>query len=181
VLGLLLAAAVIGGPPLAAEASQPARRGDPRGPRVATVVVDPSLVGAPVAADVTGLSVEARALASPAIGASGRTLPTLLRTLGPGVLRFGGNSVDRSFGYAPGGRVPSWASGGYTDGDLDRLHALLLATGWTAMLGVSLGHFDPAAAQAQTRAAVEHLGSTLSSVEVGNEPNLYYRGLRPPR
>jgi hypothetical protein len=49
----------------------------------------------------------------------------------------------------------------------------LAATGWRTILGVDLGHFDPARAADEASFAERILGSRLLALEIGNEPNYY--------
>ncbi len=96
-----------------------------------------------------------------------------MRLLGPAVIRIGGNSVDESWWTGGGESAPAWATSVITPADLTMLHGLLTATGWRAILGVDLGHFDPTRAANETQAAQRVLGGGLMGVEIGNEPNDY--------
>ena len=57
--------------------------------------------------DFIGLSFEASILASPALTSG--NLAQYMKTLGPGVMRFGCNFVDTTFWTAKGEKAPSWA------------------------------------------------------------------------
>lgn len=114
-----------------------------------------------------------------------------LKTLGPhGVIRLGGYSMDLvwpAFGAYANAPAPPQAIGGIVDQtDLDKLKALLDATGWQVTLGVPLkAVLDPAQIKSPTKdpsppvtldqavaevaAAYHTLGSDLLGVEVGNE------------
>jgi hypothetical protein len=96
-----------------------------------------------------------------------------MRLLGPAVLRIGGNSVDTSWWTSNGEPPPIWATGTVTPADLLVLHGLLAATGWRVLLGVNLGHFEPARAADEVHYARAILGGELMGVEIGNEPNAY--------
>jgi hypothetical protein len=148
----------------------------------AIVSVAPTQLGAPFAEGAVGLSVEADELATRDLNAGHKSLVALLRSLGPGVLRLGGNSLDYSWWTSTGEKPPSWATSVVTPDDIAMLHELLLATGWRAVLGLDLGHFDPTRAASEAVAAQRILGSSLLGVEIGNEPNDYGHplvGLRP--
>jgi hypothetical protein len=136
----------------------------------------------PTPADFLGLSFEMRSL--PAIAADARSgdLVALLRSLGHGVLRFGGVSADEAAAWTGGGGpLPSWARVAITPGDLQGLAALARATGWRVLLTVNLGHYDPTVAAAQAAAAWAALGPYLAGIEIGNEPDRYVRkSLRAP-
>jgi hypothetical protein len=120
-----------------------------------------------------GLSTEASELADGHLNASHRRLVSLMRMLGPAVLRIGGDSVDESWWTTGGEPVPSWATYTITPADLERLRGLLVAAGWHAVLGLGLAHFEPARAATEAAKAHSLLGDRLLAVEVGNEPNGY--------
>lgn len=122
-------------------------------------------------ADFLGLSFESNPVGGDGVNggqfdAMGN-LPRLLSNLGPGVLRFGGNSVDRTYtGASPQA--------------LDGLRRLSDATGWRVLYSVNLGHFDAAAVTADAKAVSAALGHRVLAVACGNEPNVYGRnGHRP--
>jgi hypothetical protein len=158
-----------------------------------TVHLAPRPVGAPVPADFLGLSFElrslpllagyARATGTPAASAhSARDdLVTLLRSLGPGVLRLGGASADEQVAWVPGaaaaGRseLPRWATIAIDAHDLAGIARLAREAGWHVLLAVNLGHYDPTAAAREAAAAHAALGSALAGIEIGNEPDRFAR------
>jgi hypothetical protein len=87
-------------------------------------------------------------------------LPALLRNLGPGVLRFGGGSVDRSYA-------------GVTMSAADGLAALARSTGWRVLYSVNLGQFNSSRVTADAHRVATALGSKLLAIACGNEPELY--------
>ena len=94
-------------------------------------------------------------------------LPQLLRTLGPGVLRFGGSSVDLAYS-------------GASQGALAGLRRLADATEWKVLYSENLGRFNAPAVVGDARAVATVLGPDLLAFACGNEPNLYPDlGLRP--
>jgi hypothetical protein len=125
-----------------------------------------------------GLSLESHELGTGRLTPRHSRLVRLMRLLGPSVLRIGGGSVDFSWWTSSGESPPRWARSTVTPDDLATLRALLAATGWRVLLGVDLGHFEPARAAAEARAAQEILGPALVGIEIGNEPNDY--GHKPP-
>jgi hypothetical protein len=101
-------------------------------------------------------------------------LPRLLENLGPGILRFGGNSVDLTYT----GASPAALAG------LDRL---VRATDWQVMYSVNLGHFNAGRVSRDARAVAGALGGYLTSIACGNEPDDYaghgisgHSGIRSP-
>jgi Glycosyl hydrolase family 79 C-terminal beta domain len=143
-----------------------------------TTVTVGSGSGATLHDDFIGLSFEASVLASPALTTG--NLAQYMKTLGPGVMRFGGNFVDTTFWTSKGEKAPSWAVTTLTPADLARLAKLASATGWKVILGVNLKHPDPARAADEAAHAKAVLGSALKAIEIGNEPN-YYPDYTPAR
>jgi hypothetical protein len=111
-----------------------------------------------------------------------------LKTLGPGVLRLGGYSMDLVWpAFGEWSDAPAEAIGGTVDrSDLNDLKELLDASGWKVTLGAPLkGVIDPAKIKnptrdpsprlsmdqvvAEVKAAYEILGDDLLGVELGNE------------
>lgn len=139
--------------------------------------------GRKFALGAVGLSIEARELGTEDLSASHRSLVALMRSLGPGVLRVGGSSLDYSWWTSAAEQLPAWAKGGMvTPADLVRLRGLLAVTGWRVILGVDLGHFEPARAANEAQVAEQILGSRVLGFEIGNEANNYVNakiGLRP--
>ncbi|HXA55675.1 MAG TPA: hypothetical protein VNV37_12445 [Solirubrobacteraceae bacterium] len=132
--------------------------------------------------DFVGLSFEMRSLPLIASWAGRGDLVTLLRSLGPGVMRFGGISADEQTAWvASGAAKPSWAIATVDEADLANLAALARASGWRVLLTVNLAHDEPAVAAREAAVAKARLGSYLAGIEIGNEPDLFPRKrLRPP-
>jgi hypothetical protein len=139
------------------------------------LTVDSTHLGRSFAPGAIGLSLEAGELASGDISADHKSLVALMRLMGPGVLRLGGNTLDFSWWTSDGEPPPAWATTVITPADLVKLRGLLQATGWRAILGADLGHLDPTRAANEARVAKRILGARLLGLEVGNEPNDYAR------
>lgn len=135
------------------------------------VTITQTTTGTSLSASSLGLSYEASDLALP--GFTSGNLAGYLRTLGSSVMRIGGNTVDETFWTSSGETPPSWSIATITPADLTALNTLLKASGWKAILGVNLKHYDPARAADEAAHAVAALGSSLQAVEIGNEPDLY--------
>ena len=127
----------------------------------------------PFAPGAVGISLEDEELDSGDLDASHRSLVALMRQLGPGVLRFGGGSVDSSWWTSRAERPPAWATSVITPAELTTLRKLLTATGWRAILGVNLGHFDPSRAANEAQVSERILGHRLLGFEIGNEPDKF--------
>jgi hypothetical protein len=150
-------------------------------PTPVSVTVDASHPGTPVAQDFLGLSFEVSNLAQIASYANVGDLVTLLRSLGPGELRFGGGSADTRIAWTDRRTArPAWASGVVDADDLRALGTLAAKTGWRIVLTLNLGHYDAVAAAREAVAAKAGLGPWLEAIQLGNEPNAFAQhGLRP--
>jgi hypothetical protein len=133
----------------------------------ATLSIDQSSKGTPVAPNFAGLSFETALLSQGSLlTAANRSLVSLVRSLGPqGVIRLGGNTSDRPFAR------PSRTA-------IGELAGFLHATGWSLIYGVNLGTGSPLEAADEARDVVELAGPSLIAFQIGNEPDLYDRGLR---
>jgi hypothetical protein len=138
------------------------------------VAVDRTRPGPAVPPDFLGLSFEMSSLPQMAQYANRGDLVTLLRSLGPGVLRFGGVSADTRIAWTDARTPrPAWASGVVDADDFRQLAALAAQSGWRIVLTVGIVHFEPAAAAREVAAARAALGESLEAIELGNEPNAY--------
>ncbi|HXB63432.1 MAG TPA: glycosyl hydrolase family 79 C-terminal domain-containing protein [Solirubrobacteraceae bacterium] len=157
--------------------ASPAPRGTP-----VSIAIGTRPRGAAIPADFLGLSFEMRSLPLIASWAHRGDLVALLRSLGPGVMRFGGISADEQTAWVPAGAAkPGWAIATVDEADLANLAALARASGWRVLLTVNLAHFEKAAAAQEAAVAHAQLGPYLAGIEVGNEPDLFPRKhLRPP-
>jgi hypothetical protein len=145
-----------------------------------SVSVDASDPGATVPQNFLGLSFELSSLRRIASYAGGGDLVALLRSLGPGVLRFGGVSADTQVAWTDEATPrPAWAVSAIGPPDLRELARLASESGWHVLLTIGLGHFEPEAAAREAAAAKAALGEWLAGIELGNEPNAYaLHGLR---
>jgi hypothetical protein len=135
----------------------------------------------PVPQNFLGLSFEVGSLAQIADYAGRGDLVTMLRSLGAGVLRFGGVTADEQIAWTGATTPrPAWALGALEAGNLYALGGLATASGWHVLLTLGLGHFEPEAAAHEAAAAKAALGSSLEALELGNEPDSYAKhNLRP--
>jgi hypothetical protein len=188
-LGAILIAALIASPVASAGTASPARRAlrakhsIPLRDRPIAVSVTGEEAAEPVPAvpsNFLGLSFEVGSLATLASYAGEGDLVTMLRSLGAGVLRFGGVTADEQIAWSgPQTPRPAWALGVLEAGSLDQLGSLAAESGWHVLLTLGLGHFEPQAAAREAAAAKAALGGSLEAIELGNEPDSYARhGLR---
>jgi hypothetical protein len=130
----------------------------------------------PVPAGFLGLSFETASLSQLAHYAGTGDLATLLRSLGPGVLRFGGVTADEQVAWTDASTPrPPWASSTIDPSDLEGLATLARSSGWRVLLTIGMAHYEPEAAAREAAAAKAALGSSLEAIELGNEPNSYAR------
>ena len=139
-----------------------------------SVSFDPSRPAAPVPQDFLGISFEMSALPQIATYAEDGDMVTLLRSLGAGVLRFGGVSADTRVAWTDEATPrPAWASRVLEASDLRGIGRLAAKSGWPILLTIGLTHYDPVAAAREAAAAKAALGTSLEAIELGNEPNGY--------
>jgi hypothetical protein len=139
-----------------------------------TVTVDPLDPGRPVPQRFLGLSFEAASLRQLAQDSSRGDLVQLLRSLGPGILRFGGITADENVAWTDAATPkPAWASSTIDAADMRDLGVLARSSGWQVLLTVGMAHYEPQAAAREVAAAHAALGPYLAAVEIGNEPNSY--------
>ncbi|MGA7705143.1 MAG: hypothetical protein WB998_09640, partial [Solirubrobacteraceae bacterium] len=153
-----------------------------QGPTPVNVAIESQAPGRPIPKRFLGLSFEAAALTELAEDSHKGDLVTLLRSLGPGVLRFGGITADENVAWTdPQTPAPAWASSTIGPAQMKALGELAKRSGWQVLLTVGLAHFEPRAAAREVAAAHHALGPSLAAVEIGNEPNAYgshgFRGL----
>jgi hypothetical protein len=172
---LVLALALVPAGPANAARPSPTLRLTP-----VKVSIDRADPGKAVPQGFLGLSFELSNLRQIAGYADDGDLVTLLRSLGPGVLRFGGGSADTRVAWTDAAtRRPAWASSVIDPEDLRELDVLAARSGWRILLTIGLAHFEPEAAAREAAAAKAALGASLEGIELGNEPNAFAQhGLR---
>ncbi len=145
-----------------------------------TVAINPLEPGRPVPQRFLGLSFEMAALSQLSQDANHGNLVELLRSLGPGVLRFGGITADENVAWTDSATPrPAWASSVIGPAQLRNIGVLARRSGWQVLLTVGLAHYEPTAAAREVAAAHSALGPYLAAVEIGNEPDSYgSHGLR---
>ena len=145
-----------------------------------TIAAHPESPGIAIADDFIGLSFESGSLTT-ATGfpAENPVLQRMVAQVGPGLLRFGGNSVDTLTGWLRGPRVPSTPTSVIAASDVDRAFAFARTVGWRVLFSLALGHGDPATDADEADYVFHSAGDVLSGFEIGNEPDLFHsNGLR---
>jgi hypothetical protein len=159
---------------LAALCVAPPARAQPAAP--VSVTIDRLDPGPPVPQRFLGLSFEAVALPRLAGYARRGNLVELLRSLGPGMLRFGGITADENVAWTDSATPkPAWAYSTINAAQLRAIGVLARRSGWKVLLTVGLAHDEPLAAAREVAAAHRALGPYLAAVEIGNEPDAYGR------
>ena len=138
------------------------------------VTIDRLDPGPPVPREFLGLSFEAAALDQIAQYADRGDLVKLLRSLGPGLLRFGGITADQNVAWTDAATPrPPWASRTTNAAQLQAIGRLARRSEWKILLTVGMAHYEPTAAAREVAAAHRALGANLVAVEIGNEPDAY--------
>jgi len=96
-----------------------------------------------------------------------------LKTLGPGVMRWGGSTDENLWWTSTGEPMPTWAEFTLTPAHLQKLNALAVKTGWKVILGLNLKRDEDARAVDEAKFAKQILGDRLLALEMGNEPNYW--------
>jgi hypothetical protein len=170
---------------------------------LATVTVDTRTIGASIPRDFIGISLEVStagqgigafqgAGAAPAEqpvyalghpGAPNRVYFRLLRNLGAGILRLGGNSQDNTCWDKAHAPHPEACEGGLDAGDLRLFAAAARGSGWPLIVGLNLKQNAPEWALAEVTEGVarEIPASLVFALEPGNEPDLFSRTPYRPR
>ncbi|MBS1858647.1 MAG: hypothetical protein JST11_24975 [Acidobacteria bacterium] len=146
-----------------------------------TITAHPSSPGTAIPADFIGLSFESGSLASAtSFPAENPMFRQMLAQIGPGMLRFGGNSVDKLTGWQASPRTASTPTSVLATSDVDRIAALARAVNWKILYSVGLGTADAASDAGQAQYVASTAADVLYGFEIGNEPDLFHsNGLRP--
>jgi hypothetical protein len=152
----------------------PAAVADAQPPLPVAVTINRLAPGPPVPKEFLGLSFEAAALDQISQYADRGDLVRLLRSLGPGIIRFGGITSDQNIAWTDAATPkPPWASRAIDPAQLQAIGRLSRRSGWKVLLTVGMAHFEPTAAAREVAAAHKALGANLAAVEIGNEPDAY--------
>jgi len=146
--------------------------------------------------DFVGLSYETQQLADASFFAPSNTrLASFFRTLSRhGVLRLGGNtSINSWFQATPKAKAPAQRKNhasetgvtsdklqyAITPEALKNLRSFLDATNWSCIYGLNLANGTPYSVSTEAVAVARVLGPRLQYFVVGNEPDLFSKGVRP--
>ncbi len=139
------------------------------------VTINQNQPGNTIAPAFEGLSFEVGSLtnSSNLLSTGNTVLLQLIKNLGPGVLRIGGNSSDDIF-WTGHPRTANTGIDSLTTTDIDAFAAFAKATGWKVLFGFNLGSGTPQAAASEALYINNRLGQSLYAFQTGNEPDLYF-------
>jgi hypothetical protein len=152
-------------------------QGGPVTPSV-TVTINENLPGYAIPSTFEGLSFETQILTTNPnfLNTNNAVLVQMIKNLGPGILRMGGGTSDEVY-WSEDGHI---AADSLTKDDVDRLASFSNAIGWQVLFGLNLGSNDATTAANEAFYVRNSLGVNLYAFQSGNEPDVYYYGMRPP-
>lgn len=142
------------------------------------VTINQSAPSTALGAAFAGLSYEKSVLSNPLFSGANANLIGLFKALGSGILRIGGNSVDRTTWNQAGAGL---TAGQVSAADVNRLAGFLSAANWKVIYGINFAGANgstasPALAASEAAYVASQLGGNLLGFEIGNEPDLYGAG-----
>lgn len=157
------------------EASLPANQSVP-----ITVAINQNQKGYHISSTFQGLSFETGLLTeSPDYLSENNTvLVQLIKNLGPGILRIGGNRSDE-INWVGDTEVADTARNSLTTAEIDRLSAFSQAIKWQVLFGLNLANNDVNAAADEAHYLNQSLQRNLYALQSGNEPDVFYPRWRP--
>ena len=144
-----------------------------------TVNIDQTQPGYNISPTFQGLSFETDLLVRNPdfLNENSEVVIQLIKNLGPGILRIGGNSSDL-ISWTGNVRTAKTPENSLTTSDVDRLAAFSRASGWRVLFGLNLVDNNMAKALDEAAYVSNSLGNNLHSLQAGNEPDAYKFGLR---
>ena len=145
-----------------------------------TVTLDQTKPGFTISPTFEGLSFETAILCRNAeyLNVNNKVFVQLVKNLGPGLLRIGGNTSDEIDWKSP---LSSKSTDLLSEPGIDRLAEFSKETGWKVLLGLNMGSNQLQAATDEAVYANTALGDNLYALQAGNEPDIYSMfGLRMP-
>lgn len=139
-----------------------------------TVIIDQHLSGYTIPHVFQGLSYETGLLTDDPnyLNENNTVLIQLLRNLGKGVLRIGGNSSDEiDWGGDDAGTDTLHRK--LTKADIDRLAGFAKAINWPVLFGLNLANNEPSAAADEAAYVNSRLQGNLYALQAGNEPDFF--------
>ncbi|MBL4675404.1 MAG: hypothetical protein JKY70_04245 [Mucilaginibacter sp.] len=140
-----------------------------------TVTIDQTQPSATIPANFLGLSYETGVLSREPdfLSAHNTVLIQLMKNLGNGVLRVGGNSSD-TISWTGKARTVTTSRDSLTTTDIDQFSLFSKALGWPVLFGLNMVHYSPAIAANEASYVANSLQDRLLAIQCGNEPDLYH-------
>jgi len=144
-------------------------------PQSVNLTIDESSSSFLIPENFQGLSYETGIMAYSGsfLNTSNTVLVQLVKNLGPGVLRLGGNSAD-TYGWAGTPRMKDSPKSFLYTTDVDNMVSFSKACGWPVLYGLNLGANDPAMAAREAQYVSNSLQGNLLAYHIGNEADLFY-------
>ncbi len=145
-----------------------------------TLNVDPSQPGFAIPTNFEGLSYETGLLIQNPefLNENNAPLIQLIKNLGKGVLRIGGNTSDE-INWQNGARTTETPETSLTTTEIDRLTAFSNAINWPVLFGLNLANKDAAGAAQEATYVYNSLQGKLIAFQSGNEPEVFHFKVRP--
>ncbi len=145
-----------------------------------TVYIDQDHPGYTIPQTFEGLSFETGLLVdSPEfLNEHNQVLIQLIKNLGTGVLRIGGNSSD-IIKWTDKPRSAETPENSLTTTEIRRLTAFDRSIGWPVIFGLNLAQYDPSLAASEAVYVSKSLRNNLYTLQAGNEPDVFNLGPRP--
>ncbi|MDE1192069.1 MAG: hypothetical protein PW786_08020 [Arachidicoccus sp.] len=137
--------------------------------------------GIKISNDFPGFSYEAGLLASSPdyLNENNTKLIRMIKNLGNGILRIGGNSSDITHWREHDKYTSPGKDSSLFKSDIDIFSKFAKATGWKVIFGLNLGDNNIDAAINEAKYVNNKLENEVYVYQIGNEPDLYYKWLRP--
>ena len=147
-----------------------------------TVIIDQHLSGYIIPHIFQGLSYETGLLTDDPnyLNENNAVLVQLLKNLGKGVLRIGGNSsdeIDWGGDYAGTDTLQRKL----TKADIDRLAGFAKAINWPVLFGLNLANNNPSAAAEEAVYVHSQLQGNRYALQTGNEPDFFFNNKHLPQ
>lgn len=107
------------------------------------------------------------------LNSSNTVLLQLMKNLGSGIIRLGGNSSD-AITWTGTARNVSTPANSITTTEVDNLSGFSKALGWQVLFGLNMGVYDTAKAANEAVYVTNSLQNNLLALQFGNEPDGYH-------
>ena len=144
-----------------------------------TITVDQNHPGYKIPSRFEGLSYETGLLVSSPdyLNENNAVLIQLIRNLGDGVLRIGGNSSDK-INWTGKARTANTSVDSLTTTEIDHLSAFSRAARWPVIFGLNLANNNAEEASKEAKYVNNSLKNNLVAFQSGNEPDVFKLGPR---